>query len=154
MNTSEKRFTFNSVILVTRNLERAESFYTRALGLRTVSRIRNENHQLITVQLQGNTLGIVLSQADPNHHTDAPADHGISSVSIVCNVENVDQTVHDFVEAGGALKSGPKQRYWGARTALVEDMDGHRWMFQTITEKRSVSEIRDMIKPWTYETVE
>ena len=154
MNTADIHFQFDSIILVTRDPERSEKFYKQALGMHTVARIRDKDNNLITVQLEREKLKILLSLADPHHQTDTPVHAGISSASVVFNVDDVDKITDDFVRAGGILKSGPKQRYWGARTALLEDIDGHRWLFQTLLGKTTVTEIQNMLAPWTYESLE
>ena len=147
-------YRFEAVILVVADIERAEHFYQQALGLRVRSRIRDEAQIIINSTLEGDRVSLLLSCADPHHRTSSPADAGISSATIVLTVPDVDRLVQQFIEAGGSLHSGPKDRYWGVRAALVEDPEGHRWMLQTPIKALTDEHIQQALAPWTYETLD
>ena len=148
------KYHFDTVILVVADIEKAERFYQQSLGLRTRSRIRDEAQTIINSTMVGHDICLLLSCADSEHRTSPPASAGVSSVTIVLTIPDVDRLTQQFVEAGGSLRSGPKDRYWGVRAALVEDPDGHRWMLQTPIKPLTDKQIQQALKPWIYETIE
>jgi uncharacterized glyoxalase superfamily protein PhnB len=147
-------YCFNTVILVVADIEKAERFYQQSLGLRIHSRIRDEAQTVINSTLEGHDICLLLSCADPEHGTLSPASAGVNSLTVVLTVPDVDRLTQQFVKAGGSLRSGPKDRYWGVRAALVEDHDGHRWMLQTPIKPLTDKQIQQALKPWIHETLE
>lgn len=117
-------------ILVAADVAAALEFYLQAFGCRVVEQARDERGVLLGATLEGDGYRLVLSAEDEPHKTRSPRHGGWSSVALVLQVPDLDPAVKRFVAAGGSLRSGPKSRPWGARAALVEDPEGHRWMLE------------------------
>jgi uncharacterized glyoxalase superfamily protein PhnB len=154
MNQTASDIQLESIILVVHDVGRAERFLTAAIGLRVGTRLRDEHGAIITSQLTTAGLQVVLSGQDEHHRTASPGQSGFSAVTVVLRVTDVDTAVQQFVQAGGTLLSGPKERYWGCRAALLEDPDGHRWMLQTPRFSPSPEDIQRAVAPWRHELVE
>ena len=117
-------------IVVAADVGAALEFYRRAFQCRVLEQTHDEYGVLRGATLEGDGYRLVLSAEDEPHTTRSPRHSGWSSVSLILRVRDVDLAVSRFVAAGGWLRSGPKRRPWGARAALVEDPEGHRWMLE------------------------
>jgi predicted enzyme related to lactoylglutathione lyase len=107
--------TCNLIVLRSRDLDRADSFY-RALGLSFV----RHSHGNGPVHLSSENVGQVF-EIYPLTDQVAPTD----STRIGFSVPSVDATYASLMSAGGTSVAPPKDSQWGRR-AVVADPDGHR----------------------------
>jgi len=112
---SDGSVTLNLIVLRSRDLDRAHSFY-RALGLSFV----RHSHGSGPVHLASETAGQVF-EIYPLTDQVAPTD----STRVGFAVPSVDATYASLMSAGGTSVAPPKDSQWGRR-AVVADPDGHR----------------------------
>ncbi|MBN1999301.1 VOC family protein [candidate division KSB1 bacterium] len=150
MNNPKRKAGFLSVILVVADVLEAEKFYCTAFDLLTDYRIRDKKEP-ISATLSGENVQILLSKEDPHHRTLSPRNAFSNSVTMVRWVDDTDKAAELFLAAGGKILSGPKYRYWGAYSVLVEDPDGHRWMIQTQIKIPAEEEMIAALEPLQYQ---
>lgn len=105
----------NLVVLRSRDLERADTFY-RALGLRFVRHAHGKGPLHLASERCGQVFEIY------------PLEDELKSTSatrIGFAVPSVDETYHALLQVGGGSISAPADSAWGRR-AVVCDPDGHR----------------------------
>ena len=61
----------------------------------------------------------------------APITVGVATASHYLYVEAVDSAFERALDAGAMPLRSPRNEYWGDRTCMVRDPDGHLWMLST-----------------------
>ncbi len=112
---SDKTVTCNLIVLRSRDLDRAHSFY-RALGLNFI----RHSHGSGPIHLASESAGQVF-EIYPLTEQGAPTD----STRVGFAVPSVDDTYASLLSAGGTSVAPPKDSQWGRR-AVIADPGGHR----------------------------
>ena len=112
---SDRTVTCNLIVLRSRDLDRAYSFY-RALGLS----FTRHSHGSGPIHLASESAGQVF-EIYPLTDQGAPT----NSTRVGFAVPSVDDTYASLLSAGGIPVAPPKDSQWGRR-AVVADPDGHR----------------------------
>lgn len=112
---SDRAVTCNLIVLRSRDLDRAHSFY-HALGL---SFIRH-SHGNGPIHLASESAGQFF-EIYPLTEEGAPTD----ATRVGFAVQSVDDTYASLLTAGGISVTPPRDSQWGRR-AVVADPDGHR----------------------------
>ena len=105
----------NLIVLRSRDLDRAESFYS-ALGLRFVRHAHGRGPVHLASEAAGQVFEIYPQQGDAD---------STRAARIGFAVPSVDAAYLALLGAGGQGVSEPKDSEWGRR-AVVSDPDGHR----------------------------
>jgi lactoylglutathione lyase len=102
------------ILLKVKDLEKAEAFYTRVMGMEVVTRETRANGQPLVVMGQG--VGLTPSE-DPQ--TTKSHDH------IGIRIENADVLIAALQKAGVPIADGPKKGQYGTSVYFL-DPDGNR----------------------------
>ena len=73
---------------------------------------------------------------------EVPADQTPYPATLYLYVEDVDAWFRRAVEAGGAVLEEPEDKFYGDRTAAVQDAQGNRWYMATHVEDVPEDELR------------
>ena len=86
------------------------------------------------VELSFGGATLMMSDAYPEIHVDAPAEGRGAAVTLYLTTADVDGLTSRAVERGAILDRGPEDSAHG-RTAVFRDPFGHRWMLGADAEK-------------------
>jgi PhnB protein len=106
----------------------------------------------------GNSM-IVLNQEAPEQSILSPLSTGVSGSQIHLYVDDVDASWNRAVEAGAQIRNPLFDAYWGDRTGLLADSDGHIWSIASKIENVSKDEMNKrskagLISDDTFENIE
>ena len=77
---------------------------------------------------------VMLADEHPEMGTRGPRAFGGSPVTVLLYVPDVDATVRTAVEAGAKVLHPVEDKFYGDRSASLEDPFGHRWHVSTHKE--------------------
>jgi PhnB protein len=93
----------------------------------------------------GNSM-IALNQEAPEQGILSPLSTGVSGSQIHLYVDDVDASWNRAVEAGAQIRNPLFDAYWGDRTGLLADNDGHIWSIASKIENVSKDEMNKRSK--------
>lgn len=93
----------------------------------------------------GNSM-IVLNQEAPEQGIFSPLSTGVSGNQTHLYVDDVDASWNRAVEAGAQIRNPLFDAYWGDRTGLLADNDGHIWSIASKIENVSKDELNKRSK--------
>jgi PhnB protein len=115
--------------LTVRDVERAARFYEQAFGFKMKFTLPGAQGRVMHAELTHRNCTIMLGPESAARGMVAPATSGhIAPVSLYVYVEDVDQQHQTAVSAGARELLAPQEQFFGARTSMVMDPDGHQWM--------------------------
>ncbi|HJL42606.1 MAG TPA: VOC family protein [Myxococcales bacterium LLY-WYZ-16_1] len=134
--------------ITVRDVEAAARFYERAFGFRIQLLLPGGPHGTIRhaeVGHEGCT--IMIGPESPQRGIRAPVDAGgTPPVSMFVYVDDVDAVHQRAVEAGAIELLPPSEQFFGARTCVLADPDGHQWMMAQHQEELSESDMRKRLE--------
>lgn len=112
--------------LVVDDVERALRFYEKAFGLKSGLTYREAGKPVSYGELHYKDALIMvgLPQAGKRHIRRTNHD-----VTLFCYTSNVDRLAVQAKAAGAQMLQEPADQFWGDRTCLALDPDGHAWMW-------------------------
>ena len=138
------------------DIDSAVAFYQAAFGAELLSRQAGSDEAVAvhaTVKI-GNSI-IALNREAPELGMLSPASLGASVGQIHLYVDNVDTSWERALEAGAMTHTPLYDAYWGDRTGILLDGNGHQWSIASKIENLSQDEIARRAKAWyTVETEE
>lgn len=146
MNLPEKK---NSVCphLTVRNVEAAARFYETAFGFKIKFMMPGKSGTIMHAEVEHNESTIMIGPESKDRGMLAPQTIGvISPVSIYVLVGDVDAQHQVAINAGGRELLEPTDQFFGARTSIVMDPDGHQWMLAQEEKQMTVEAMEDAIK--------
>lgn len=115
--------------LVVRNVAAAVEFCKAAFGFVLRVAMPGPDGSLMHAELGYKDSVVMLGPENQQMGSFAP--QGPSPVTLYVYVENVDSVARRAASAGGKLMMPPTDMFWGDRTAIIVDPDGHNWMLAT-----------------------
>ena len=116
----------------TRDARAAIDWYVDAMGAAvTYEPIVMEDGRIGHVELSFGGATVMMSDAYPEIHVDAPAEGRGAAVTLYLTTDDVDGLTSRAVDRGAILDRGPEDSDHG-RTAVFRDPFGHRWMLGTL----------------------
>jgi predicted enzyme related to lactoylglutathione lyase len=115
-------FAFTQVFV--RDLERTTDFYSKAFGMREIQRLKFDG--------EGGMEEVVLACGDTPMPTLVLACYldgrstGEREVFLGFYSDDLDESVRNVIDCGGAVLSGPDSLPDGTRLAILEDPEGHQ----------------------------
>ena len=85
---------------------------------------------------------VFLVDENPQWGSFSPLSLKATPVTIHLQVPNVDELYAQAIAAGGTVKMGPADMFWGDRYGVLIDPFGHQWSIATHTKHYSVDEIK------------
>lgn len=119
----------------------AVAFYVRAFGFREAMRLMMKDGRVGHAELELDGTRLYVADEFPELDFVGPATRGGTSVTLILHVADVHATVRAATEAGATLEGGPKDEFYGARSARLRDPFGHRWMLQQRLEALTDEEV-------------
>ena len=115
--------------LTVKDVEKAAAFYETAFGFKTSLKLPGQNGTAMHAQVEFKGGTVMIGPENAERGMLAPASSGmISPVSIYIQVADVDSQHRQAVAAGGKELLSPMDQFYGARTSIIMDPDGHQWM--------------------------
>ena len=124
------------------SVDSAVAFYQAALNAEVLSSHLSADDAVTvhaTIKI-GNSM-IVLNQEAPELGILSPLSTGVSGSQIHLYVDDVDASWNRAVEAGAQIRNPLFDAYWGDRTGLLADNDGHIWSIASKIENISKEEM-------------
>lgn len=133
--------------LTVRDLDRAVDFYQRAFGFGKKFTLPGQGGRTMHAELTHNGCTIMLGPESAERGLRSPASLGASPVSLMVYVDDVD-ALHARATREGATELVPcTDQFFGARTCVLLDLDGHQWMFaqhmRAVTPEEMTGAIHD-----------
>jgi PhnB protein len=113
--------------LVTRDPERACSWYVSVLGAVEDSRITLPDGRVLTIELRFGDSVLAIGDEFPAMGIHSPLTLGGTYGALHLAVEDVDTVWRRALDAGAAVFEPLHDAFWGDRTGQFIDPFGHRW---------------------------
>lgn len=120
----------------------AIAFYRKAFGATEVMRMPAPGGKVGHAEVKISDARIMLADEYPDMDFLGPQARGGTPVHIHVYVKNADATVKRAVAAGARLLQPVEDKFYGDRTATVQDPFGHVWHLSTHVEDLSAAELR------------
>lgn len=133
--------------LIVRDVQAAIDFYKNVFGFQVRFTMPGPDGKIVHAELMHNSSLLMLGPENPQQGACAP--QGPSPVTLYTYVENVDELVARAGNSGGKVHMPPKDEFWGDRVCLIEDPQGHSWMFATHYKDVSPEEMAPPAQPAT-----
>jgi PhnB protein len=112
----------------------AIDFYRHAFGAIELMRMSEPQGKIGHAELQIGNAHIMLSDEYPDIGVRCPQGTTSSPVSILLYVEDADSVVKQAVASGAKVLIPLGDRFYGDRTAKIQDPYGHTWLIATHKE--------------------
>lgn len=116
-------------ILVLRNMEAALDFYQKAFGFKLRNVMRGPENSILHAEMTHVDSQIMMGPESSERGAFAP--NGPSPVTLYILVADVDAIADQARLHGGNIVQPPTDMFWGDRTAVIIDPEGHKWMVAT-----------------------
>jgi PhnB protein len=120
----------------------AIDFYKEVFGATERLRMGGPDGRVGHAELQVGNSVVMLADVHPEMGIKGPQSYGGSPVSLSLYVGDVDATVAKAAELGATVTRPLEDRFYGDRTAQIEDPFGHTWSIQTHIEDVSPEEMQ------------
>ena len=124
------------------NVDAALAFYQAAFGAEMLTRFVGADEALAihaTIKI-GNSI-IALNQQAPEQGVYAPMSLGVSVGQIHLYVDDIDASWERAIEAGALVHTPVYEAFWGDRTGILQDGNGHLWSIASKIENVSQDEV-------------
>jgi len=118
-----------NTFLVVRDMQDAIDFYSNALGFKLRMSMPGPDGKLMHAELMHNDSVVMLGPENPERGAHAPS--GPTAHTIYMYVEDVDSVANRAANLGAKVVDPVKDQFWGDRTAVLIDPQGHSWMLAT-----------------------
>src|SRR5688572_11995233 len=120
--------------LIVDGAAKAIEFYKTVLGATERMRMEAPGDKIGHAELTVGDSVIMLADEHPEIGAVGPRTVGGSPVGIMVYLPDVDAVVARAVAGGGKLVSPPENKFYGDRSATIEDPFGHKWYLSTHVE--------------------
>lgn len=131
------------------DVDSAVAFYQAAFGAELLTRQAAADDALTfhaTIKI-GNSI-IALNREAPEQGILSPVSLGASGGQIHLYVDDVNTSWERALEAGGMVHTALYDAYWGDRTGILVDGNGHLWSLASKVENLSQDEISRRAHAW------
>ena len=109
---------------------RALEWLSKALGFEKISSIPGPDGRIIHAEMQVADSKIMMSPTSGADAWKSPKSlNGSVTIGLYVYVDDVDAHCARARSAGASVVAEPENMFWGDRTYVVEDLEGHRWTF-------------------------
>ena len=129
------------------DVDAALAFYQAAFGAEILTRLcaADDAPALHATCKVGNSI-IAVNREAPERGVFSPLAIGGSASQVHLYVDDVDASWERAVEAGAAVHTPLYDAYWGDRTGLLVDGNGHVWSIASKVENLSQAEIQQRLR--------
>jgi PhnB protein len=121
---------------------RAIDFYKQIFGAQERMRMAGPDGRIGHAELQIGDSVIMLADEHPAMGAKAPKAFGGSPVSLMIYVTDVDAVVKKAADSGAKIVRPLENKFYGDRSATIEDPFGHAWTVSTHVEDVSPEEMQ------------
>ena len=108
----------------------ALEWLAKAFGFETQSSIPGPDGSIMHAEMKVEDSKIMMSPTAGSDHWKSPKSlSGSVTQGLYVYVDNVDAHCARARAAGANIASDPEDMFWGDRTYVAEDLEGHRWTF-------------------------
>lgn len=132
--------------LTVRDVDKAVKFYADAFGFKRKFLLPGPQGRIMHAELTHANCTVMLGPESIERNMKAPITAGGTPVSLFVYVEDVDKLHAQAMAAGAREVFAPNDQFFGARTCLLLDPDGHQWMFAQHQLDMSADEMLDATK--------
>ena len=112
------------------DLAQALEWLEKAFGFEKRSALPGEDGSLIHAEMNVADSVIMLSPTKDNAAWKSPQSlGGAVTIGLYIYVDDVDAHFERARAAGASIAAEPETMFWGDRTYVAEDLEGHRWTF-------------------------
>jgi PhnB protein len=129
-----------NTFLTVRDVQSAIDFYSNALGFRVRFTMPGPDGKIVHAELQHEDSVLMLGPENPERGALAPT--GPTAHTIYMYVENVDAVTDRAANLGAKIVDSVKDQFWGDRTSMLIDPQGHSWMLATHVRDVSPDEMQ------------
>lgn len=124
------------------DVDAALAFYQAAFGAELLTRLAgaDEVSAVHATMKVGNSI-IALNQQAPEQGVYAPITVGVSAAQVHLYVDDIDASWERAIEAGAFVHTPVYEAYWGDRTGILQDGNGHLWSIASKIENVSQDEV-------------
>jgi PhnB protein len=128
--------------LTVRDVGAAMGFYEQAFGFKRKFMLPRPDGKVMHAEVVHDNCTVMLGPESLQRGMRAPVTSGgASPVSLFVYVDDVDALYQRAVAAGAKTLLEPNDQFFGDRTCLLLDPDGHQWMFAEHKKDVSVDEM-------------
>jgi PhnB protein len=131
-----------NVYLNVKDPEGMIAFYEKAFGFKKKFAMPGPDGKIMHAEVAHGDCTVMFGRANPEMGYKAPSDFGGSPVTTYVYVKNVDSLTRQARTAGGNVVQEPTDQFWGDRTSVVSDPEGHTWCFATFKRLVPPEEIK------------
>lgn len=145
---NRKNYTALTPMLTVRDIRRAVSFYTGALGFKLRGIMEGPRGPMhAELRLRDTTL--MLSPESAEQQSFSASSIGRTPVTLYVLVEDVDAVFKRAVWAEAKVIQPIADMFWGDRAGMIADPDGNLWMIATHKADATEAEIRAAVEKQT-----
>lgn len=127
--------------LTVRDVGEAVAFYVEAFGFTRKFILPRPDGKVMHGEVVHDGCTIMIGPESAERGIRAPVSSGFTPVSLFVYVDDVDVLHARAVARGARSVLAPNDQFFGARTCLLLDPDGHQWMFAVHQRDVSVDEM-------------
>lgn len=134
--------------ITVRDVEKAARFYEEAFGFRIQLMLPGgPSGRIMHAEVGHEGCTIMIGPESPQRGIVAPINSGATPpVSMFVYVDDLENQHKKAVAAGGFELLPPSDQFFGARTSVVADPDGHQWMLAQHQEELDEQEMKQRLK--------
>ncbi|MEM7675783.1 MAG: VOC family protein [Myxococcota bacterium] len=140
--------------LTVRSVEEAVAFYERAFGFqRRLMLPGGPAGKIQHAELERQGSKIMVGPESAKRGMLAPITSGRTpSISLYLQVERVDRAHERALKAGAVELLPPSDQFFGAKTSVIADPNGHQWMLAEPRKEMSEQQMREAMRTENYAT--
>ncbi|HVE82611.1 MAG TPA: VOC family protein [Myxococcales bacterium] len=133
--------------LTVRDVKAAAELYAKAFGFAIKMMLPGQGGKIMHAQLNHGLSVIMVGPEAPERGMKAPVTTGLTTpVSLFIYVDDVDATHKNALAAGLKELLPPGEQFFGARTSVLLDPDGHQWMVAQHKKDVSPDQMKEALK--------
>jgi PhnB protein len=126
----------------------AIAWYQKAFGAEELFRLTMPDGGVCHAEIKVGTSAVMLSDANPEWGTKAPADLGGTTVGFMVYVRDADGAFAAAVAAGATVVMPVADQFYGDRAGTVLDPFGHKWTLGTRVKELTPAETQAALDVW------
>ena len=134
--------------LTVRDVQAAARWYEEALGFRIKLMLPGgPSGEIRHAEVEHEGCTVMIGPESSSRGMLAPRTRGVPpSISLYLYVAEVDGTHARAIGAGAVELVSPSDQFFGARTSVIADPDGHQWMLAEHQQDMSEGEMRSVLR--------